>query len=811
MHARALLFLAAPLAAAGPLAAQQTWVALDTSKPSGTPAELRYVAAISSEQSTTLELEIFGYWSEPVIGPDNVAYRRLSFPGLGEVGQLGAPELPGLRTRLAVGTDASTAVLGNVAVNTVDQVSTTLVLYPEPIAELDGGDPGSGDPDGEPEMFQKDAALYATDADFPGVAATAVAPVEPFLAAIPTAEVELFPVQYNPVQKNLVVNRLTTYTYRHLGTPTVQPPLTLDKLAVAEAACPNWPGAAPWIQGNTFEYDGRYLIVTPEAYLDALEPFIEHRKATGYAVTVITLESLPAAICGEIRAAIQAWYLTGADNFDHYCLLVGDVSELPQCTSPTIDQIPTDDLYGSPSGLGDLDEEVFVGRLSVNGASDLIDQTAKIIAYETDTAIINNYSDVLLVADEEDAPGKYVGAHEEVANFPYAVPPLFTKLYGNDPAVFDAAVSAEINQGQGLVAYRGHGTSNTWSTWNLYGESYSNGEVDALTNAQLPVVWSFSCTNSNIGPGDGIGEVWMGTDRGAVAHYGSTINSGTTKNHTLDKKMFEAVFEHGITTQGQAIAWAEDQMKLLHPNNTWANEWMYMLLGCPAMKVRRGTPESYDIVLPTEIDACSGPNCFFTAQVLDQNGNPAVGLLVTAYKPSFVPGGPDDVFFTGYTGAGGTIPIPGPTDLGTINVSARDDDGNIAKEITTVKAGSFVDIGDALVGTDGKPPILKSNAELIGGAAVKVEMLNALPNTAGLLAVGLFDSALPLYGGIVHPIPSALDVPVLTDQFGRWNYEIPSWPMGVAPGVKIFWQVGLVDPGAVEGISLSNALRATQP
>ncbi|QDU69772.1 C25 family cysteine peptidase [Engelhardtia mirabilis] len=811
MNTRAFLTFSAPLALAGAAAAQQTWVPLVAGVPAGKPAELRFVPGASNTFSTTLELEIFGYWSEPVVGPDNVAYRRLTFPGMGELGQTGAPELPAMRTRLAVATDVMDTTLLGVSVAPGDQQSFSMTLYPEPIPALDGGDPGPGDPNGSPEVFQKDAAIYATNASFPTLDGTPIAPVRKTFGAIPTSLVELFPVDYNPVAKKLVVNRLTTYSFRHEGTPVVAPPLTLDKLALAEASCPNWPTAAPWIQGNSTSYDGRYLIVTPEAYLDALETFIQYRKSTGYAVTVITLESLPFVTCGEIRGAIDTWYQAGAANFDHYCLLVGDVDVIPFCPSATPGLIDGDDRYGSPGGIGDLDEEVFVGRLSVDNAAGVTHQTTKIIDYETDATATHDYGDVVLVAHKEDAPGKYVGAQEEVANAAYVVQPSFVKRYGSVFGVDNTDVLADIDMNVGLVAYRGHGSTNTWSGWNLTGENFHKDSIGPLTNSQRPVVWSFSCTNANLNWSDCIAETWLEASDGAVAHYGSTVASGTSKNHTLDKKMFEAVFTHGLTTHGQAIAWAEDQMELLHPNSTWQNAWMYLLLGDPAMKVRRNKPKQLDLVLPPVVPVCPiGSPCFLTVQVVDGGGNPLPGVLVTAYKESFPPGGPDEIFFTGYTGTGGTTVVPGPTELGSINVTGRDDDGNVVTEVTAVESGAFTSLGNSLPGGFGAAA-LTSTSTLDAGTPVTLSLSHAAPNSPGLMAVGFVDSAVPLFGGIVHPLPSALDVPVTTNFQGEWTYDIPLWPGGLPPGLKLYWQVGMLDFGAVQDVALSNALRSTQP
>ena len=707
-----LTLVAAPLASVVPATdkAHADWIPVQSiSQGIHKPAELRYVPELSNEHTTTLELEIFGYYKETVVGPDGVAYERLSFPGLGELGDIGSPELPALRTRLAVATDAAEVQFLDASVNAADIHTAELLLYPEPLPGADDGDPDQGDPNGTPESFQIDPDVYAVGMLLPAVQAFVPEPVQPTFGGVPTATVELFPVRYNPADRKLQVNAKTTYTFRHEGDVQSFKPLNLDLAAVAEASCPNWPGAAPFIKSNYDSFANRYLIVTPEKFTDALQPFIQHRINTGFSVTLIELEDLPAVTCGEIRGAIDDWYQFGPSSSDHYCLLVGDIDELPMCSSPTPEQVPTDDLYGSPSGIGDLNEEIFVGRLSVDWPDDVTRQTQKIMDYELDDNPNHDYSDVVLVAHREDAPGKYVGAHEEVANFPYASPLSFEKLYGNDLFVNNDDVSAAVDFNLGLVAYRGHGTNNRWSDWNAYGEDFSTGDVGDLENEQLPVVWSFSCTNGALDFWDGIGEVWMKIEHGAVAHYGSTRVSGTTKNHTLDKKMFEAVFDKGLTTQGQAIAWAEDQVRLLHPNNAYQNEWMYTLLGCPAMKVRRGAAKGLGIAAPSELPGGdSSEEHYYTINLTNATVAPIQNAQVTVVEDLIGSQAKSEAIKVVYTVQSEDHSFLVPKGLGEVIVTARDNDGNVVQETIPLRAGAFVSLGDALAGTEGLEPALVS-------------------------------------------------------------------------------------------------------
>lgn len=92
-----------------------------------------------------------------------------------------------------------------------------------------------------------------------------------------------------------------------------------------------------------------------------------------------------------------------------------------------------------------------------------------------------------------------------------------------------------------------------------------------------------------------------------------------------------------------------------------------------------------------------------------------------------------------------------------------------------------------------------------------MQLTDALPGTFGLLSVSFVDSKLPLFGGIVHPALPVANIPVSVAADGSWTFELEKWSYGLAPGTELFWQAGLIDPAAVEGIALSNALQSIQP
>ena len=295
-------------------------------------------------------------------------------------------------------------------------------------------------------------------------------------------------------------------------------------------------------------------------------------------------------------------------------------------------------------------------------------------------------------AHKQDAPGKYVGAHESVRTAVYAKPPAFTTLYGHLPGADDVAVSNEVNNGMGVVAYRGHGSSTATATgWDLLADYYESVDVLALTNSvrRSPVVWSFACTNSALDAEDAGGEIWMEqVDHGSVSYYGATVASSTSQNHELDRRMFKAVYDLGLVTQSHAIEYAEAQMAAVVASG---NAWMYLLLGDPDMQIRRDAVLTIVTIIPPEIPICPIPPCDITVQIVDGFGRPIPEALVGLWKPS--PGNgansganpPDEVFDNRYTDINGMATIPAsPSTAGKLYYAVEDGDGNSVLDSTDV-------------------------------------------------------------------------------------------------------------------------------
>ena len=657
----------------GPLVRQ--WIPLDPEVLPGTPAVVTLDVSRSTASDSFFDVFVYGVWSEERVGPDGKSYQMISVPGLASHNIVGAPDLPAQYFQIALPGDNTGAWLSEVE-STDIRLIEGVNCWPQGVSGSDCGR------DSEEDQFSVDEELYATDALWPADDAASQCISETVLGTIPSARCATYPVRFNPVTSELVVSAHSRFHFAHpVPAPHTFERITRDRYRAAAVRFLNWPAVIEYFPWELVLYQGEYLIVTLTDYLDELLPFINLKKTQGFSVSVVSFADPAANTCASIQTVIDNWYTANPTWHDHYALLVGDVDAIPLCTSPT--NVPTDDLYGSTNGA-DLAEEVYVGRLSVDEDADVSDQVTKIIAYENAPAGLG-YGNVILAAHKEDAPAKYVAAHEAVRTASYTVTPNFITQYGHIAGVTNASVSALINGGVGLVAYRGHGGNTDWWEWNVPDQDYANADVIALTNAVTPPVWSFSCWNGNLNASDSISEVWMGTsDQRAVSHYGSTVPSSTSQNHELDFRMFEAVYDLGLTRQSHAIEYAEEQMAA---NVGSGNAWMYLLLGDPAMNIRRSNPDyGWEILIPDEFEICPVPPCEFPVSVIDEVSNPVPLVQVSLWK-----GTPeinlDEVLDNRYTNEQGEATIPiSPTTAGTMYYSVQDEFGHTqmgSVEITT--------------------------------------------------------------------------------------------------------------------------------
>jgi glucose/arabinose dehydrogenase len=128
-----------------------------------------------------------------------------------------------------------------------------------------------------------------------------------------------------------------------------------------------------------------------------------------------------------------------------------------------------------------------------------------------------------------------------------------------------------------------------------------------------------------------------------------------------------------------------------------------------------------------------------------------------------------------------------------------------------IPAGPFTGLGHALPGSLGAP-VLHGEGPLTPGSPGSLELASARPSAASMLftSVGV-GPGIPFKGGTVMAVPYVLGLSLPTSPAGTLNLNWSSWPGGLPSGLSLCFQYAILDPAALWGVSLSNALRADLP
>jgi hypothetical protein len=602
-----LLFLG--MLAVIPAYAEPTWVSVGgPSSPEKPSADI----INSDETSTTITFTTTGFWSENVV-EGAVTFQRLSFPEYHTTMDVGKPEIPAIvgLVRIPGLTDVSVSVTGY-----TQETLTGYNVYPYQTALLETESPGP---------FDYDQGCYELDQLYPTVTTDITDPA--IWRDIRIVKLIVYPIRNNPVTGDLIVFTDITIQLDYSGTnPINQLEITDNQISprydeMYNQAVLNYDESSlsPENKGSsssalTTGYD--YLIISRDDYIANLTPFVTWKTTQGLAVQVAPLSTVGSTVTAIKNYITQEYNVNGIQ----YVLLVGNESDIPGYTGYG----SFSDYYYSLVAGGDNYPDLAIGRLCVHSAADVDLMVSKSVTFESNPPPGDWLNNVLLIANFEQAPGKYQGCKEEIRTASYSVQtPNFTTAYGASYAnggdeATNAMVKAWINSGQRVVNYRGHGDLAEWWYWNIWGESFYNSDVYDLANGQMtPVVFSIACWNGNIEwSSTCFAEAFTLHDYGASAILAASRPSYTIANHTYDKKLFKAVYDEGINSIGDASNVAAIEIINYHGSSGLANARMYLWFGDPALNVIYAPSEEPQIVStsPTqnELNVSAGTNISVT-------------------------------------------------------------------------------------------------------------------------------------------------------------------------------------------------------
>ncbi len=621
---------------------------------SGTTGAVQVKILEQSASGTTFEVTVPGIEVTRTV-VDGEEYAILNLPGdVMAVLEEGKPQVPKASVLLAIPGGA------RLSFEVLEKETRTFAVgkvYPLQPPLLDGQQPGP---------FVIDHSFYRQDVLFPG---QDVALINTGVwRDLHVANIQVYPVQVNPAKGEIEVASRIRVRVRYSG--GAYPNVIGDAFISLYANYVDNFAQLPVKVLTDYTPGVRYLVFCNQKYdtctylNDSLLGWVHQR---GYEVRKITRASFTAQ---EIKDSIRAEYNRNTPALLHFVLLVGEYGEIPMGSYSGVGR--SDFWYSDiqPWPGGDNYPEVVIARLSPSSPSDLNNQIKKILKYQQDPPDTNDWLDRLTMpAHSENYPGKYSGCVRGIYFMPkpFWNPAQVETIMGYYTG--NTTVTNALNEGRGIVAYRGHGDYTEWWEWGRDGSWY-NSHIYALNNGDMtPVVYNIACNNGDIYQTECLSEAWMRKyPGGAAASLGATQASYTLPNHGICSTLVRAtcdtwtitvpgVRNYGPTPYllGDIKAYGVDAYVAKYwPGSPYPyNIWMYVMLGDPAMPVwAGGMPQTPTVTLPDSIPL--GPyNLNVTVRV---GTRPVEGALVCAWKEP-------DVYVAERTDASGTATLA--TNAGT--------------------------------------------------------------------------------------------------------------------------------------------------
>ncbi len=610
------------------------------------------------ENGATIMLSTSSVEYEVVVA-EGCPYHRISAEGLEVSGEPGAPGLPRVGFTLAMPREGKFEI-EIVEAAIIDEGFFN--LYPVQPDRPDGAGADHTQP-----PFVIDEALYESTEPWP------VKPVQDVTSGLfgrlPVRSFIVSPFSYTPATRQLqrAERLIIRITWEHELSRALKPVRSgMEKLFSSSI-----------LNYETLEVpkrDGRgtteFLFVTHPDFSTAIEPLAEWEKQKGFPTEIVDIDTSNPQ---DVKDLLNTYY---EDEGLLYAILVGDDGYLPVATWNNSE---SDTWYSCLTGGGSPDyyPDIGLARLSIADPLDLDVQIDKILAYEKEPPSGNWLEKLTFVAHKEDAPGSgsFVDNKEDIRTEVLAGEGLtIDTYYGHLGGVRNTNVQAAINDGRGIVNYRGHGLSTSWADWNSYGESFGYLEIDGLNNGSYtPIVFNIACLNGRVS-GNCLSEAWMGLDQAAVASLAANEVSYHGANNFMDKALFDAIYNEG--TYNLALTLVDAFIEMLpHGGTYWTGIRVYAWLGDPTTPFFEETPDELDISAPATFEVGYNPGQTVNVKA---GGSNISGALVTIYKA-------DDVLSTATTNTWGNATFNLTfASAGTVRITATKPNYITGRELAAV-------------------------------------------------------------------------------------------------------------------------------
>lgn len=567
----------------------QEWISLDSSNVVRKPL----VEIVSSNsQELVFSVKIFGFYKD-LVNIDNSIYAHIHIPDCQSLGEVGKPALPIITELIEVPSES------DLRITIIDSTCNQLLgyhIYPyqTPLLETETN-----------ATFEKDNEFYSSSVTYPSQNYYYSELMN--WRGVHNRNLILCPFKYQPQEQILKVLSEFKIRVEFNGIINSKNAHNSKYIKAFKEHILNYNGeeiSDNLDKGNekgkiTLCYD--YLIIASPTYFNSvpLRELRDWKSRVGIKCKMVSTATT-GTTATEIKDYISNEYTKRGIG---YVLFVGDHTDIPLYNWNNWD---SDYWYGcvDPGTSSDYQAEIAIGRFSVSSLSELENMVNKTINYEKRPPISNWVEKSLLIAHKENAPDKYQNCKEQIHNTTYSITtPIFDIAYGAHAAqggndATNQTIINALNDGRGLVNYRGHGSETGWiSSWSYQNNAFDSEEINSLTSTtKTPIIFSVACSNGAIyATNTCMLENFTRGTNGAVAFLGATKPSYTTVNHTFDKELYSHIYNNGVYNIGDVLVQSNIQTMTNHSNNSSSicNAKIYLWGGDPSLEIWTATPSMF--------------------------------------------------------------------------------------------------------------------------------------------------------------------------------------------------------------------------
>lgn len=324
---------------------------------------------------------------------------------------------------------------------------------------------------------------------------------------------------------------------------------------------------------------GNYLVVVAQAYETDIAPFVAFKTGQGHTVTTHVVA--PGTAAADIQSYIVGLYGVVTTRPD-YVLLVGDTDTIPCWTGGGAGSPDTDLPYACMDGSGDWIPDIPIGRFSVRSTAELQAVIDKAIAFQTDFPTQGYLPNAVFMAGDDNYQITE-GTHNYCIDT-HMIPNEFVcdKVFEVTYGATTQDTRNSFNDGRFYGIYSGHGGEYSWAD----GPAFSQSDVEDLDDDQMySFICSFACVTGSYDLTECFTETWHRVeDHGAVAIYGSSVNSYWDEDDILQRRLFDGIYDNNMSEVSPAWQAAEAELLIHYGATSTVRRYheMYNLLGDPS-------------------------------------------------------------------------------------------------------------------------------------------------------------------------------------------------------------------------------------